>query len=187
MRHRNFSYYIVDVFGETKYSGNQLAVFTNANDISSEEMADIARETNFSETTFITDCSLEKKLVNTRIFTPGGEVDFAGHPTLGTAYIANKVFFEGKADKITLNLKVGQIPVVSEGELLWMSQVQPQFGQLLDRELMADILGIKSDEIDVRYPIEYVTTGLPFFMVPVKKLEIIRKISLNTSKALDNA
>lgn len=184
MTHRNFDYHIVDVFGETKYSGNQLAVFTNANDISSEEMAAIARETNFSETTFITACNSENKIVDTRIFTPGGEVDFAGHPTLGTAYIANKVFFEGNADCITLNLKVGKVPVVKKGDLLWMTQVQPKFGQLFDANLMAEMLGVSSEELDARYPIEYVSTGLPFYIVPVKSLDTIQKIKLDMQMAL---
>jgi trans-2,3-dihydro-3-hydroxyanthranilate isomerase len=186
MTHRNYTYYIVDVFAENKYSGNQLAVFIDARNISSEEMASMARETNYSETTFITACNVVDRVVDVRIFTPGGEIPFAGHPTLGTAYIANKVFFEGKADSITLNLKVGKIPVVADNDLLWMNQVQPIFGQTFNQDAMASVLGINSDEINSKFPIEYVSTGLPFFIVPVKSLKTLISIKPNLQKALES-
>lgn len=181
---RKTPFYIVDVFAESKYAGNQLAVFTDAKNISSEEMAEIACETNFSETTFITGYNSTNAEVDVRIFTPGGEVPFAGHPTLGTAYIANKVFFEDKFEEVKLNLKVGQIPVKKVGEQLWMNQVQPIFGDIYDIEEMADMLGINSEDIDNRYPIESVSTGLPFYITPVKSLEILQKIKLNFDKAI---
>ena len=185
MNNRNLPYYIVDVFGESKYSGNQLAVFTQVDSISSEEMAAIARETNYSETTFITGKNATSHEADVRIFTPGGEIDFAGHPTLGTAYIANKILFQGAVDTITLNLKVGKVPVFRKNGLLWMTQVQPRFGQTMEAAIMANALGIPNEDIDLRFPIEYVSTGLPFFIVPVKSLETIRKIRINTQKLLE--
>lgn len=183
MNKRKLQYYIVDVFAEKKYAGNQLAVFTNAASLSSEEMAAIARETNFSETTFITSVNLDKHEVNTRIFTPGGEVPFAGHPTLGTAYIANAVFFKGELNLIKLNLKVGKIPVQTEGAILWMKQVQPEFGAVMEVSDMAQILGLAESDFITNYPIESVSTGLPFYIAPLKTLDALKKIRLNVEKA----
>ena len=86
MEHLKF--YIVDVFAEKKYTGNQLAVFKNAGVLSDTEMQKIAREMNYSETTFI--LSEKQESFDVRIFTPEREVPFAGHPTLGTAYVIQK-------------------------------------------------------------------------------------------------
>ena len=80
-------FYIVDVFAEEKYTGNQLAVVNNAASLSSEQMQQIAREFNFSETTFITSGKQPNGGYDVRIFTPGTEVPFAGHPTIGTAWM----------------------------------------------------------------------------------------------------
>ena len=80
--------FIVDVFAETKYAGNQLAVIFDEVGLKTDLMQKIAREMNFSETTFITGYDLEKKNFKVRIFTTENELPFAGHPTLGTAYIA---------------------------------------------------------------------------------------------------
>jgi trans-2,3-dihydro-3-hydroxyanthranilate isomerase len=81
------TFYIVDVFAEKKYTGNQLAVFRRAEVLSSDEMQHIAREMNFSETTFILSEEQRNGGFEVRIFTPKEEVPFAGHPTLGTAHI----------------------------------------------------------------------------------------------------
>jgi trans-2,3-dihydro-3-hydroxyanthranilate isomerase len=105
------SFYVVDVFAESKYQGNQLAVIRNAADLTATEMQRIANESHFSETTFITQDQPENGGYNVRIFTPHQEVPFAGHPTLGTAYIIKNFIAEGNSDTIKLNLGVGQIPV----------------------------------------------------------------------------
>ena len=80
----SLEFFIVDVFAESKYSGNQLAVFTGAGQLSTEQMQQITKEINYSETTFITDKEAIDGGYNVRIFTPAQEVPFAGHPTLGT-------------------------------------------------------------------------------------------------------
>jgi trans-2,3-dihydro-3-hydroxyanthranilate isomerase len=101
------SFYLVDVFAEEKYSGNQLAVFLNADFLSDERMQQIANEMHFSETTFILSDKQRNCGFDVRIFTPSQEVPFAGHPTLGTAYVI-KHFILGKAvTRVLLNLKVG--------------------------------------------------------------------------------
>jgi len=105
------TFYIVDVFAEKKYSGNQLAVFKNAKALSDNEMQRIAKEMNYSETTFILSEEKRNSGYDVRIFTPEKEVPFAGHPTLGTAYVIQREIIKKPVEKIILNLKIGQIPV----------------------------------------------------------------------------
>lgn len=179
-------YYIVDVFAEKKYAGNQLAVFRHAGKISSDEMQNIAREINYSETTFILSDEQNNGGFDVRIFTPKEEVPFAGHPTLGTAYIIHSNIIQGKPNNIVLNLKAGQIPVTfSEDGYCWMKQIQPVFGQQHRPEIFADILGLDIFEIDERFPVQEVSTGLPFFIVPLKSIEILKKAKVNKDKYFD--
>ncbi|MGJ5672928.1 MAG: PhzF family phenazine biosynthesis protein [Nostochopsis sp.] len=180
-------FYIVDVFAEAKYTGNQLAVFTNAANLSSEQMQRIAKEINYSETTFVTSTETVSDGYNVRIFTPGQELPFAGHPTLGTAYILQKEIIQSSVKKILLNLEVGQIPVKiddanSSGEYLWMQQKAPTFDQILDSQTIAEVLRIQSQEIDSRFPIQEVSTGVPFIIVPLKTLESVKRIQVNQDK-----
>ena len=107
---KKLPFYIVDVFAEKKYAGNQLAVFREAGGLSGEEMQRIARETNFSETTFILSDEPRDGGFDVRIFTPGEEVPFAGHPTLGTAHVIRNEILKGKADDVSPEPEGGQDP-----------------------------------------------------------------------------
>ncbi|NWF58087.1 MAG: PhzF family phenazine biosynthesis protein [Fischerella sp.] len=181
------AFYIVDVFAVAKYTGNQLAVFTNAANLSPEQMQQIAKEVNYSETTFVTSTQMVSDGYNVRIFTPEQELPFAGHPTLGTAYILQKEIIKTTVQKILLNLKVGQIPVTvddanSSEECLWMQQKAPTFHQILDADKIAEVLRIQSTEIDSRFPIQEVSTGVPFIIVPLKTLESVKRIKVNKDK-----
>ncbi|HEX9114948.1 MAG TPA: PhzF family phenazine biosynthesis isomerase, partial [Anaerolineae bacterium] len=119
-------FYIVDVFAEAKYAGNQLAVFRGAAALSGAEMLAIAAEMHFSETTFILADEPNDGGFDVRIFTPGEEVPFAGHPTLGTAHIIREQILGGQVDRVVLNLKAGKIPVtLGEGGYAWMQQIEP--------------------------------------------------------------
>ena len=93
-------YYIVDVFAESKYAGNQLVVFRHTAGLSDREMQQMAREVNFSETTFILSDELRDGGHDVRIFTPSEEVPFAGHPTLGTAAVIRSEILDGAADQV---------------------------------------------------------------------------------------
>jgi len=180
---KKHTFYITDVFAEKKYAGNQLAVFREAEDLSSEEMQKIARETNFSETTFILSDKEHNGGFDVRIFTPREEVPFAGHPTLGTAYIIRNEILKGNAEKVVLNLKVGQIPVTfSEDGYCWMKQVEPVFGQQHSPKTIAPILGLDAAEMDERFPIEEVSTGLPFFIVPLKTLQTLTRAKVDKER-----
>ena len=181
------TFYIVDVFAEEKYAGNQLAVVRDAADLSDKQMLRITREMNYSETTFILGEAQREGGYDVRIFTPGAEVPFAGHPTLGTAFVIRQEILRQPVETVHLNLKVGQIPVTFQEtqqgqERLWMKQVEPAFAQILKPELISKVLGLDAQEIDDRFPIQEVTTGLFAMIVPLKKLGAIRNIKVNKDK-----
>jgi trans-2,3-dihydro-3-hydroxyanthranilate isomerase len=173
-------FFIVDVFAEHKYEGNQLAVFTNAGGLSDTEMQDIAHETNFAETSFLLSGKKEDGGYDVRIFTPDYEVPFAGHPTLGTAYIIRTEIEDGRSEKILLNLKAGQIPVTPDVEdNLWMKQNQPRFGQRVGLDTIAEILGISVNDIDKRFPVQEASTGLASVIVPLNTLDAVKRCRIN--------
>jgi trans-2,3-dihydro-3-hydroxyanthranilate isomerase len=179
------TFYIVDVFAEQKYAGNQLAVFRGAGGLSSEEMQRIAKEMNYSETTFIMSDEPRDGGYDVRIFTPEEEVPFAGHPTLGSAYIVQKEIIGSPVKRVALNLKVGQIPVTwdkdeQQGDtLLWMKQRPPAFGETFAPEKAAAMLGITAEDIDARFPVQEVSTGLASVIVPLKTLDAVRRCRTN--------
>jgi trans-2,3-dihydro-3-hydroxyanthranilate isomerase len=180
------TFYIVDVFAERKYSGNQLAVFCNSAQIDVSEMQKIANEIHFSETTFIQSEKLENDGYNVRIFTPSTEVPFAGHPTLGTAYVIGKLLEKTKPQYVKLNLRVGQIKVTFEEskvnqEFLWMQQIQPEFRKKFSHAFFQKLLGLQMSDFDLHYPIQEVSTGLPFIIVPLKTLDAVKRAKVNLS------
>lgn len=176
-------FYIVDVFTEKKYAGNQLAVFRGAGGLSGDEMQAIARETHFSETTFILGEAPRDNGFDVRIFTPGEEVPFAGHPTLGTAHVIREEILKGEAENVTLNLKAGPIPVTfAAGGLGWMSQNEPEFGPIHPAAALAEILGLPLDAIDPRFPVQEVSTGLPFFIVPLCDIAALRRAKIDRDR-----
>lgn len=165
---------IVDVFAEQPYAGNQLAVFRGNPD--SEMMLTLAQEMDYSETTFITSDTPRDGGYDVRIFTTASELPFAGHPTLGTAYIIRRDIIQSDVPEVILNLKVGQIPVrFAEDGFIWMRQNPPQFGHIYHPAEVADVLGLTLDDMDTRYPIQESSTGLPFIIVPLKNLEAVKR------------
>jgi len=186
MSHR---FYIVDVFAETRYAGNQLAVFTDAADLSTEQMQQIAREINFSETAFILSSEPRDGGYDVRIFTPVQELPFAGHPTLGTAFILRQEVIRQAVARVTLNLKGGAIPVqFTDGDgqpgILWMRQNPPQFGEILAAEDVAPVLNLDTEGCDRRFPIQIVSTGVPFIIVPLKTLASLQRLRVNVARLL---
>lgn len=180
-------FYIVDVFAEQKYTGNQLAVFTDINSLTDEKMQQIAKEMNYSETTFILSNGVREGGYDVRIFTPKEELPFAGHPTLGTAYVLQKEVIKKISENITLNLKIGQIPVSlhysgQDIDLLWMQQKQPVFSQKFAADTLAEVLNIELDEIDSKFPIQEVSTGVPFIIVPLKTQATLKRIKVNKDR-----
>lgn len=178
-------FYTIDVFAENKFEGNQLAVFPEANNFSPELMQKIAREINYSETTFITSSTPSDNGYPVRIFTPNHEVPFAGHPTLGTAYIIKKLYANDPT-AITLDLEAGSIPVTfKDNHILWMKQNTPNFYSILKPKQLAIILGLNIDDIDTSFPIQEVSTGLPFIIVPLKSHTALTKAKVNIDHLLN--
>lgn len=183
----NLSFYLLDVFAEEKYAGNQLAVFRNARQLSSAQMQKIANEMHFSETTFILSDLKRNGGYDVRIFTPKNELTFAGHPTLGTAYVIKHQISNETVQQVWLNLKVGRIPVTFEQkksgrEMLWMKQIPPTFGKKFDPARIVPVLGIHTADIDTRYPIQEVSTGVPFIITPLKSLDAIKRARTSKDK-----
>lgn len=172
------------MFAEQKYSGNQLAVITNIGKITDSEMQKIANEMHFSETAFIQSDKQDNGGYNVRIFTPKMEVPFAGHPTLGTAFIIKQTLADKNTQEIILNLKVGQIPVTFRARIdgkqtLWMKQIPAQFGKTYQKNNVQALLGIDETDIDDKYPVEEVSTGLPFIIIPLNNLKAMKKARIN--------
>lgn len=182
------------VFVDDRYSfsGNQLATFWNqqANQsLTQEEMLGITREMNFSESTFLYPSEKENCDVKVRIFTPGGEIPFAGHPTLGTAVVLKETELVPKNQKKgILELGVGPIEVSYESEnQVGMMQPEPQFKESFDNQkALAEFLGIPKKSILADYPFEVVLTGIPFLMIPIDSLKTIKEINLNPQKQVEN-
>jgi trans-2,3-dihydro-3-hydroxyanthranilate isomerase len=165
---------IVDVFAEEKYAGNQLAVIRGAANLSDETLQAITREMNYSETTFILSEIERDGGYDIRIFTPGGEIPFAGHPTLGTAYVIQHEILVEPVERLVLNLEAGQIPVTF-GDVLWMRQLPPTFGPELDPNQLARVLHLEEGDLDDRHPIQEVSTGLPAIVIPLRDLAALRR------------
>lgn len=170
----------MDVFAEKKYAGNQLAVVRLADGLSDSEMQLIARETNFSETTFLPSDTPRDGGYDVRIFTPASELPFAGHPTIGTAFLIQQQIIQEPVDKIILNEKIGPIPVAFEYEgttpgRCWMKQNEPVFGAEFDVSSVSKMLNVSISDMDTRFPIQYVSTGVPTIIVPLKSLSAVKK------------
>lgn len=183
MPKRKFSFVQLDVFTSRPLEGNQLAVFTDARGLSDDEMQKLARETNLSETTYILprDADVEQHEGHkVRIFTVNEELPFAGHPTLGTAWYLRQ---HPSSDEIVLDLKVGKIPVRFEQRngLLFgeMRQAEPQFGATHPHDVVAKVLGLPVVELDESLPIQTVSTGMPFTMVPFRSLATLQKLNVS--------
>lgn len=181
------TFYIVDVFAEEKYAGNQLAVFTKAGSLETETMQQLAKEMNYSETTFILSSEPRSNGYDVRIFTPTKELPFAGHPTLGTAFILQQEIIQQAVETIALNLKVGQIPVSifyqnGLADVLWMEQRSPEFGETFDAETIAPVLNLELTDIDLTVPIQDVSTGIPFIIVPLKTHQALKQVKVNKDR-----
>jgi trans-2,3-dihydro-3-hydroxyanthranilate isomerase len=182
----SLTFYIVDVFAEEKYAGNQLAVVRGGADLSDETLQEIALEMNYSETTFVLSEEEMDGGYDVRIFTPGEEVPFAGHPTLGTAYVIRHEILAEPVDVLTLNLEAGEIPVTF-GEVLWMRQLPPTFGATLDPALVSRALNLEAGDLDDRFPVQEVSTGLPAIVVPLGDLDALRRCKVDWERYVEAA
>jgi trans-2,3-dihydro-3-hydroxyanthranilate isomerase len=183
-------YYIVDVFTTRPLAGNPLAVVMNTESLTSQQMQAIAREFNLSETTFVERGLEDTELtdgVRVRIFTTQEELNFAGHPTLGTASVLRMIAPETAVggDTIQLRLNVGTIPVQFEGEGFRgkMRQKDPEFGAELDPVEVARLCGLKAEELDSARPPRIVSTGTAFAIVMLRSIEALGHLKVNHDQA----
>jgi trans-2,3-dihydro-3-hydroxyanthranilate isomerase len=198
---RTYEFIQVDVFTQTPLAGNPLAVFPDARGLNDGEMQALAREMNLSETTFILprDAATEaREGKNVRIFTVAEELPFAGHPTLGTAlYLYASDSNSKKPAEITLDLKAGKIPVRFkpdsqaagnrvDGQVFGeMRQRDPEFGTPLPREEVARVIGIAVDEIPSEWPVQSVSTGLTFTIVPFRNQRTLSDLEFSYAQAAE--
>ena len=178
-------YYLVDVFTEEVFGGNQLAVFPEGQEVPEHLMRRIAKELNLSETTFVLPPANPANDIKLRIFTPGTELPMAGHPTLGTAFVLlQKQYLKPAGNRLIFEEGVGEIVVDFERDndnlgLITMSQPLPQFGiTVSDATVLADLLSISPDDIATEYPAQVVSCGVPFFYIPLKSLAAVNKAKL---------
>jgi trans-2,3-dihydro-3-hydroxyanthranilate isomerase len=200
MAGRTYDFVQLDVFTQTPLAGNPLAVFPDARGLNDDEMQALAREMNLSETTFFfpRDTATEgREGKKVRIFTVEAELPFAGHPTLGTAlylYASEST----KPAEIALDLKAGKIPVRFtansknagrdrvDGQVFGeMRQRDPEFGTPLPRDDVARVIGIAVDEISSEWPIQPVSTGLTFTIVPLRNRQTLSDLKFSYIQAAE--
>lgn len=176
---------IIDAFTTRPYTGNPCGVITRADGLSDEQMQRIARELNASETAFVFPSRRAKFRV--RFFTPAKEIPLAGHPTIATMHALveeGRIDLSGGPVRVTQELNIGLLPVdISLDEerniRVVMTQARPEFGRRLDRSVIAEALGIAPSDICSDSPVQVVSTGTPQAMVPVRSLEVLRRLRPN--------
>ncbi|WP_096189965.1 PhzF family phenazine biosynthesis protein [Evansella halocellulosilytica] len=184
-----YSYSLVDVFTDRLFGGNQLAVLPNAEGLSDQLMQKIAAELNLSETAFVFQATNPENHNRVRFFTPQTELPMAGHPTIGTAYVlTSNAIIKTKqgANQLVFEEGVGNIIVTVHNENneikhIEMNQPLPKFGDYFSRiDSAAELLSLNQTDIDTRFPIQSVSTGVPFLFIPVKSTRTMKDINFNS-------
>ena len=165
-------YTLVDVFTDTKFGGNQLAVFTDGRAVDPNAMQAIAKELNLPETVFVLPAERDGDR-RVRIFTPARELPFAGHPTVGTAY----VLANGTDADLRLEETVGTLLVTVRDGFAEMEQPLPAFEAVGDRAVVAASLSLDIADLDDALPIEIGSSGNRFMFVAVKSLDAVKRAS----------
>lgn len=186
---KTLKYTLVDVFTTEAFGGNPLAVFHDGSGLDSKTMQKIANELNLSETAFICPPKKTKNQISLRIFTPQVELPIAGHPTIGTAFVLAYLKMLPSQDGLNewiIEEGLGDIAVTVRKEKEKISKVEmiqplPVFGEILTRQaLVADLLSLPKSELDMRFPIQTISSGLPFLFVPLRSLAAMREINFRT-------
>ena len=183
MRYR---YYTADVFTDRRFGGNPLAVLPDARGLSTEQMLAVTREFNYSESTFVLPPEREGDTCRVRIFTPGGEVPFAGHPTVGTAHVLTaigQVPLTGPETRLVLGENVGPVPVLVRAvdgvptfAQLSVAQLPTEEAPAADAAAIASVLSLEpGDLLGGDYTPRVASCGLPFLLVPVRDRDAVRR------------
>jgi trans-2,3-dihydro-3-hydroxyanthranilate isomerase len=182
----------VDVFTDRVLAGNQLGVVLDARGLSDEEMQLIAREMNVAETTFVLPPTRPGCVARVRIFTPGREMPFAGHPTIGTAWVlATEGLVPRGATTFALDEQIGAVEVELEGDparprLVWMRHRDATFGpEVKDRAGVAGALGLAEVDLSPGVPIQTGSTGNAFLYVPLRDRAAVDHIVVDARRLLE--
>jgi trans-2,3-dihydro-3-hydroxyanthranilate isomerase len=176
--------YMVDVFAEQSYAGNPLAVFVSTEYLPDETMQRLAAEMNFSETTFVLSAPEANGGYRVRVFTPSREIEFTGHPILGTAWVIRQYVAHEKTNKVSLNLAVGEVPVSfehspGEKEIAWFLAPPITLGATVACEPVAAALGLIPEDIDTTSPVQVVSAGTSAMIVPLRSMDALRRSQLD--------
>lgn len=180
------SYDVVDVFTRNALEGNALAVFHDGRGIDARTMQRIARELNLSETTFVLPSTSPDAAADVRIFTPGYEMTFAGHPTIGTAYVMRERGIVARdVARFALNEKVGLVPVRVEGDadpMIWLETPPIAFKETFERALAAGAAGLNEDDLLDAVPCQLLTAGNPNVYIAVRDREAVDRATVDSAK-----
>lgn len=188
-----FRYLTADVFTDVPFGGNQLAVFPDARGIPEHRLQDVAREFNYSETTFVYPASDQAHTRRVRIFTPGTELPFAGHPTVGTAHVLAAIGdlpLTGDETRIVFEELVGPVPVMirAEREVPTFCQLSvaklPEEGPIPPaREALAAVLGLEPDDLlDGEWAPRGWTCGVPYLFIPLRDRDAVARARVNVEQ-----
>ena len=185
-----YRYYTCDVFTETRFGGNQLAVLPQAVGLSTQQMQQIAREFNFSETTFVFPAKAGHTR-HVRIFTPAREIPFAGHPNVGTAFVLASAGELGEIKSsltVTFEEEAGLVSVTileSDGKIESCELTAPQslsFGKTLPVELVAAAISVDPKEVVTKtHGPQVASVGLPFIFVELRDRSVLERARINMS------
>ncbi len=186
---RRYEFYQADVFTEVIFGGNPVVVFPSAEGLSDQEMQQIARETNMTETVFVFPPTKPKADVKLRFFSPSTELPYSAHPSVGAhVVLAHLGFYEinGPLTRVFQQLKIGMLPVDlitnADGvtDRVVLTQDEARHGAIYeDIEMMAAALGLDSSMIDLTFPMQVYSTGLPSLIVPIASLEALNSIEID--------
>jgi trans-2,3-dihydro-3-hydroxyanthranilate isomerase len=193
---RPFHFFQLDVFTETAFAGNPLAVFPDGFGLSDDEMQSIAREMNLSETVFVLPSDDERALKRLRIFTPASELPMAGHPIVGTWNLLARQGVVPMPEngngsvQIMQEIGIGVLPVdieFKDGLPVRVVMTQGKFSILKEslsedeRKELAIALGLSLEDFDESLPIQVVSSGIPSINVPLKSLDALKRCRINSS------
>jgi trans-2,3-dihydro-3-hydroxyanthranilate isomerase len=186
---KSYRYLHLDVFSDRLFGGNQLTVFLDGRGLATNTMQSIAKEMSFSETTFVLPAERADTDVRMRIFTPAAELPIAGHPTVGSTFaLARAGVIAPGRDRFVFGLGIGPVPVElawRNGELsfVWMTQPLPAFSSpVTDVGCAAAALGVPESAVaDTGLPVQVVSCGVPFLIVPMTTRRAVDGASLNAA------
>ncbi len=184
---KGLAYSVLDVFAEGPLEGNPVSVTFGAARLATADMQAIARETNLSETTFVTSDRARDGAWDVRIFTPGAELPYAGHPTLGTATAIRSHYLGGEARSVVLRLGIGLVPVkFADDGVAWLESPAARFEPYDDRELVAEALSLPVESLDPKLPIEIQKNGAQQLFAPLRDRAALEaaRIDSNAYRAL---